>query len=147
MFQGLNAAGLADEIFCSDSNEYVDAVFDKCVDSLPVEQQDKMYFEPFDAEAAVEEGQCDEATVIIVDQPRKGLDKGVLDLLLGTHPTHAAALLQRLVYVSCGFDALERDAQALVQSGKWRMTAANCFLLFPGSDHIESVVVFDKRNS
>jgi hypothetical protein len=32
---GLNAASRADEVLCSDNNEYVDDVFDSCVDSLP----------------------------------------------------------------------------------------------------------------
>lgn len=31
---GLNAAKKASEVFCSDSNEYIDSVFDKCADSL-----------------------------------------------------------------------------------------------------------------
>jgi hypothetical protein len=32
---GLNAASKAKVVLCSDSNEYVDEVFDKCADSLP----------------------------------------------------------------------------------------------------------------
>lgn len=32
---GLNLVEQADEIICSDSNEFVDSVFDKCVESLP----------------------------------------------------------------------------------------------------------------
>jgi hypothetical protein len=32
------------------------------------------------------QGQVDEADVLIVDPPRKGLDEGVLQLLLDTHP-------------------------------------------------------------
>lgn len=32
---GLNAAGKAKVVLCSDSNEYVDEVFDKCADTLP----------------------------------------------------------------------------------------------------------------
>ena len=102
-----------------------------------------MYFEPLDAEAAVEEGQCDEATVLVVDPPRQGLDPGVIQLLTGEHKSRTAESLQRLIYVSCGFDALERDTRALLKSGKWKMKSADAFLLFPGSDHIESVVVYD----
>ena len=32
---GLNAAKKAKVVLCSDSNEYVDEVFDKCADTLP----------------------------------------------------------------------------------------------------------------
>ena len=35
-------------------------------------------------------GQCAEADVLIVDPPRKGLDDGVLRLLLGEHETAEA---------------------------------------------------------
>ena len=38
-------------------------------------------------EDAVGEGQCNDAEVIIVDPPRRGLDKGVLDVLTDKHPT------------------------------------------------------------
>jgi 16S rRNA G966 N2-methylase RsmD len=87
---GLNVASKAREVFCSDSNEYVDGVFDKCADSLPKEDQEKVFYECFDAEEAVLQGQCDEADVLIVDPPRKGLDEGVLQLLLDTHPEKRA---------------------------------------------------------
>lgn len=32
---GLNAAKQATRVLCSDSNDYVDEVFDRCADSLP----------------------------------------------------------------------------------------------------------------
>lgn len=32
---GLNAASKSQAVYCSDSNEYVDDVFDSCVDTLP----------------------------------------------------------------------------------------------------------------
>lgn len=34
--------------------------------------REKVFFECLDAENAILEGQCDEATVLIVDPPRKG---------------------------------------------------------------------------
>jgi len=36
--------------------------------------------------------------------------------------------------------------RALLSSGLWKLRSADGFLLFPGSDHIESVVVFDRIN-
>ena len=141
---GLNAAHKAERVLCSDSNEYVDEVFDRCADSLPEAHREKVFYEVLPAEEAVAEGQCEDATVLIVDPPRKGLDPGVLQLLQGTHETASADELQRLIYVSCGFDALERDTRALLASGRWRVKSADGFVLFPGSDHVESVVVFDR---
>ena len=46
---------------------------------------------------------------------------GVLDLLLDKHETATAPRLKRLIYVSCGFEALERDTQALIDKDQWRI--------------------------
>lgn len=142
---GLNTAARAEVVLCSDSNEYVDEVFDRCADALPQADQEKVFYEVLPAEEAVEQGQCDECDVLIVDPPRKGLDEGVLQLLLGKHPSASAPGLKRLIYVSCGFDALERDTRALLESRQWALRSADGFVLFPGSDHVETVCVFDKK--
>jgi hypothetical protein len=52
--------------------------------------QDKVFYENLPAEEAVNQGQCDEAEVLIVDPPRRGLDAGVLNLLVGKHETASA---------------------------------------------------------
>jgi tRNA/tmRNA/rRNA uracil-C5-methylase (TrmA/RlmC/RlmD family) len=119
-------------------------VFDKCADSLPEEYQESVFYENLNAEEAVEQGQCNDAQVLIVDPPRKGLDDGVMDLLLDRHEIARAERLRRLIYVSCGYNALERDTRALLASGKWKVASADGFVLFPGSDHVESVVVYDR---
>lgn len=143
---GLNAVSRANEVVCSDSNEFVDEVFDRCADSLKEEDREKVFFEQLPAEEALEQGQCDDADVLIVDPPRRGLDQGVLDLLLDKHESAQAPNLRRLIYISCGFDALERDSRALIESRKWTIKSADTFTLFPGSDHVETVVVFDRNN-
>ena len=84
---GLNAAAAsrASEVLCSDNNEYVDEVFDSCADSLPVSSQESVFYECMTAEDAVQQGQCEQADVLIVDPPRKGLDQAVLDMLVNAH--------------------------------------------------------------
>lgn len=146
---GLNvaAAGRSEVVLCSDSNEYVDEVFDRCADALPEAHRENVFYEVLPAEEAVVEGQCDDAEVLIVDPPRKGLDEGVMQLLLDKHPSASAPELKRLIYVSCGFDALEKDTRALLESQKWTLRSADGFVLFPGSDHVETVCVFDRRTA
>lgn len=51
--------------------------------------------------------------------------------------------LRRVVYVSCGFDALKRDAMGLIAAG-WTLRHSEGFVLFPGSDHIETLAIFDR---
>jgi tRNA/tmRNA/rRNA uracil-C5-methylase (TrmA/RlmC/RlmD family) len=144
---GLNAAASAraTEVLCSDSSEYVEEVFDKSADSLQnPDARESVFFEAATAADAVMQGQCELASVLIVDPPRKGLDEEVLQLILGTHEFESAPMLQRLVYVSCGFRAFERDARALLESGLWQISEATGVVLFPGSDHMETVAVFDR---
>jgi len=51
------------------------------------------------AEEAVEQGQCEDADVLIVDPPRKGLDEGVMQLLTNTHESAKAKGIFIYVYL------------------------------------------------
>lgn len=52
--------------------------------------------------------------------------------------------LKRIIYVSCGYDAFRREAGELVNSGNWKVVGAEGFVLFPGTDHVEILAVFDR---
>lgn len=89
---------------------------------------------------------------IIVDPPRRGLDAATLAALCGSLPPliddQAAAVAEAwtLIYVSCGFKALARDAAALAAAG-WRVGAADAWCFFPGTDSLETVVLFTWRHA
>lgn len=86
---------------------------------------------------------CQGADLAVVDPPRKGLDAATLAFLAGGA---APPGLRRLLYLSCGFPALQRDAAALVGGGRWRLAHAEAFLFFPGTDHIETLAVFERAD-
>ena len=52
---------------------------------------------------------------------------------------------QRLVYVSCDVATLARDARRFVEAG-YGMEHVEAFDLFPNTAHVETLVVFVKRN-
>lgn len=81
-----------------------------------------------------------EADVVIVDPPRKGLDRALRDALTTAPPT-------RLVYVACGLDTFLGDAAALVSSGAFRLGEVRLFDLFPHTDHVEAVARFERAVS
>eukprot|EP00461_Guttulinopsis_vulgaris_P003735 UN03736 len=57
--------------------------------------------------------------------------------------THWAQTANTLVYVSCGFTAFKNDCNALINSpAKWKIAHTHAHLLFPGSNHIETLTVF-----
>ena len=113
------------------------------------------------AALALYRGQALGADVLIVDPPRKGLDEVVLQQLCqkingkqlyAEKPTLIAHLprhtinwtndVRTLIYVSCGFDALARDLDGLLTSNAgWKLDSATGYVLFPGSNHVETVVV------
>lgn len=109
---GLNVAHRAASVLCSDSNEYVADVFDRGASSLPTEDAAKVAFECVDAAKSVEDGLCDEADVLLVDPPRRGLHDTVRSFLLNELAERPLPnQLRRVVYVGCGFDAVERDCR------------------------------------
>jgi tRNA/tmRNA/rRNA uracil-C5-methylase (TrmA/RlmC/RlmD family) len=69
----------------------------------------------------------------IVDPPRKGLDPQILPKIDSS----------RLIYVSCGFDSFKRDCRDLISIG-WRLKEAIGYLLFPGTNHVEILALFER---
>lgn len=68
--------------------------------------------------------------VVVVDPPRKGLSDAARALVLGLKP-------KRIIYVSCGPEALGRDLRAL--SG-YTVDAIEPFDLMPGTSQVETLV-------
>ena len=74
-----------------------------------------------------------EANKVIVDPPRKGCDKRVLDAIISIKP-------ERIVYVSCNPTTLARDLKILVENG-YMVKEVQPVDMFPHTAHIESVTL------
>ncbi len=77
-----------------------------------------------------------EPHIILVDPPRAGLGKRVVDGILKLNP-HVIA------YVSCDPSTLARDAARLL-SGGYHLKDVTPFDLFPQTYHIESISLFER---
>ena len=74
--------------------------------------------------------------VVIVDPPRKGCDKGLLDTLCsGFSP-------KKIIYISCDPATLARDAKIL-EAYQYKLFEYTPADLFPGTAHVETVGVFE----
>jgi 23S rRNA (uracil1939-C5)-methyltransferase len=89
-------------------------------------------------DAASHAARVGEADAVVVDPPRRGLDRAVLEALLAHPPA-------TLVYVSCGLDSLAREAEALLASGDFTLASLEAFDLFPYTEHVETLAVFRAR--
>ncbi len=76
--------------------------------------------------------------VVVVDPPRKGCDRALLDAILSVEP-------DRIVYVSCDSATLARDIKIL--SEKYKLIEATPVDMFPHTVHIETIVLLQKLNS
>lgn len=76
------------------------------------------------------------ADVVFLDPPRSGSTERFLDSMISIHP-------KRIVYISCNPVTLERDLSYIVKRGYEAKTAIPVDM-FPGTEHVETVVLLSK---
>jgi 23S rRNA (uracil1939-C5)-methyltransferase len=79
------------------------------------------------------------ADVIVVDPPRKGCDKELLDTIIDMQP-------DRVVYVSCDPATLARDLKILGEGG-YEVKEAQPVDMFPETVHVETIVRIQRKES
>ncbi len=79
------------------------------------------------------------ADVIVVDPPRKGCDKAVLDTMIRMRP-------ERIVYVSCNPATLARDL-AILREGGYEAEKVQPVDMFPHTVHVECVVLMLRKDT
>ena len=76
--------------------------------------------------------------VIVVDPPRKGCDKTLLDTMLEAKP-------KRIVYVSCDSSTLARDLKILIDGG-YNLEVVQPVDMFPQTAHVEVVTMLTRKD-
>jgi len=132
---GIVLVDLCRSICCVEIAPKAEMCFDMAVSRLPENLAGRLSFKR--ATAASQVDLLKHSDVVIVDPPRKGLEKGVLEALCQPNQ------LKQLIYVSCGWESFQDDCQKLMAAG-WLISYAEAFLFFPGSEHIEILAIFKK---
>lgn len=134
---GLFIASHCQQVQCSEMNPYAEAYFNEARARLPSPTASRLSFFSVPTQQAL--SLLNGATTAIVDPPRKGLDPQFFPAL------KTASSVEQLIYVSCGWEAFQRDCQKLCADG-WIIQSVDGYLFFPGSNHVELLVCF-KRTS
>lgn len=79
--------------------------------------------------------------VIITDPPRDGMHEKVVECLMNDEIFQGK--LSRIVYVSCNSATQARDLQRM--DSKYRVISHQAVDMFPHTDHVESVVLLERR--
>lgn len=134
---GLSLAAQCKWVRCGEVNPHASYCFERSRERLPSEIASRITWQQgkASAQAVLLEG----ADIAIVDPPRQGLEPVIIKLL------NSESSVRQLIYVSCGWQSFQRDAERLLADG-WKLKAAEGYLFFPGSDHIETLAVFEKES-
>ena len=75
-------------------------------------------------------------SLVLVDPPRSGLDKTVIEFLLQKK-------IPRIIYISCNPKTLARDLQKLTI--QYQIRSFQCFDMFPFTKHVECLCVLNRQ--
>lgn len=75
---------------------------------------------------------------IVVDPPRKGLDKDGIETIIKLAP-------KKIGYISCNASTLARDLKIL--SNTYEVTSINLVDMFPWTSHVECVILLHRKKS
>ncbi len=77
--------------------------------------------------------------VIVLDPPRDGIHPKAIGKIIGYG-------VENIIYISCKPTSLARDLEAFLQNG-YRVERIRCVDMFPGTYHVETVVLLSKLNT
>jgi tRNA/tmRNA/rRNA uracil-C5-methylase (TrmA/RlmC/RlmD family) len=83
-----------------------------------------------------EQGEAERPDVVVLDPPRKGAGRAVVDAIAERDPA-------RVVYVACDPAALARDVATFAGHG-YRLTRLRAFDAFPMTHHVECVALLER---
>lgn len=133
---GLKIASKCHSVICSEIIPQAEICFLEAKSKLQPDVANKISFKmgPSENELSL----MNEKDVVIVDPPRKGLCPALLKALVKNET------LKKLIYVSCGWKAFQRDCDYLLDNG-WKIEKIEPYLFFPGSNHLEILAIFQKK--
>jgi 23S rRNA (uracil1939-C5)-methyltransferase len=141
LYAGMGVISLVLAPFCSsllaiEREPSAEEAFLSAVSYLPPHIQSRMRFLVGDAGQSMDA--LSNINTVLVDPPRKGLPATLVASILKAHH------IEKVFYISCHFPCLQRDLERFLET-QFRITFARSYRFFPGTDHIETLVVLQRR--
>ena len=135
---GLGLLGRAREVRFNERSEAALRGLEQGLAHRPAPEQERARLLP--GRAGEQLSLLDDAEIVILDPPRKGLDPGLLDALTDNCSSRCP---ERVLYLACGLDSLLRDLDRLEASGRLRLAGLEVFDFFPFTQHVETLAWLD----
>lgn len=119
--------------------EIVDEAIEMANENARINHCDNVTFKAGDASVILREWEYLKVSGMIVDPPRKGIEKSFIDTL-------AKMNIPKLVYVSCNPETLARDALLLKEKG-YVLCSVQPVDMFPHTLHVETIALIQKVNT
>jgi len=78
-----------------------------------------------------------ENVAVILDPPRKGCSKSVIESLSLSKPN-------KIIYISCSPDTLSRDLKLLLENNLYKIKFVQPYDMFPNTPHVETIVLLER---
>ena len=114
--------------------EIIDEAIQNAKDNAKLNKIDNVNFIVWAAEDVI--NNLDNIDILIVDPPRKGIDKKLIDTILNSK-------IKKIIYISCDCATLARDLSLL--SLNYNITHGKAVDLFPQTSHVECVVSLSRK--
>lgn len=138
LYGGAGALGLSlvkargCHLTCVEVNSHCELAFSSARERLPPELRERATWHCADAGVSPTSW-LKGADVALVDPPRRGLDRALLEGLCALPRGKVGKWPQKLIYISCGWSAFKRDCAELAACG-WAVDSAQAFQFFPGTN-------------
>lgn len=137
-YAGVGAIGLflapkCQSVRCSEINPFAEEYFNRSCSRLSPEIASRLSFITASTNQALT--LLNDASSLIVDPPRKGLDPSLFSALKKTES------VKQLIYISCGWESFKKDFQQLLADG-WTLHTIDAYHFFPGTNHVELLANF-----
>lgn len=123
-------------------NEYVEVAVKNAFENARLNGIDNVDFEAGATEEIIPNWlhKYESPDVVVLDPPRKGAERAVLDAILSVSP-------QKIVYVSCNPSTLARDLKILCADGNYQLIKLRPYDLFPHTMHVECIALTQRVKS